>query len=69
MDNKEIYASLCYYDARNDCLLLDEDSPPPRRHDCSCDNCFYGRDKLANEILNLQDKIDELNHYAYNDHN
>jgi len=20
-------------------------------HDCSCDNCFYGRTKLANELL------------------
>lgn len=55
---KSVYESLCYKDERN--LLyyvLDEDNPPTPRDNCSCDNCFYGRDELALYILFLEDKI------------
>lgn len=55
----EIYENLCYNDPRNPHYNLwlydydlDEAMPEPRKN-CSCDNCFYGRDKLAMEILRL----------------
>lgn len=52
---------LCIYDERNpnsEYLIMvdDEDKPKPRR-DCACDNCFYGRDELALEIIRLQEVI------------
>jgi hypothetical protein len=34
----------------------DETRPEPRK-DCFCDNCFYGRDALAVEILALQERL------------
>ena len=51
---EEIKGNLCYYDAENpnnnlDCY--DEDDRPKPRENCYCDNCFYGRDKLARYIL------------------
>lgn len=50
----EIKKNLCYYDPENpnnnlDCYD-DEERPTPREN-CYCDNCFYGRDKLARYIL------------------
>lgn len=36
--------------------LLDEEAPAPREN-CYCDNCFYGRDELAVEILRLKGLI------------
>lgn len=49
--------SLCMYDTRNpDCFIEDDpaDQPEPDRANCYCDNCFYGRDALALEILRLR---------------
>lgn len=48
--------SLCIYDKRSPYLEdtftgCDEDTPQPRQKDCSCDNCFYGRDRLAAVLL------------------
>lgn len=48
---------LCIHDPRNEdgCACADADEPCPGRTDnCSCDNCFYGRDELAREILDQQ---------------
>ena len=57
------YASLCYFDPRNpngNPLPDDDDDPrQPRELGCACDNCFYGRDKLAMEIIRLRDAISE----------
>ena len=56
MNKEEILKSLCAFDPRNPFNCIDEDdSPrdPERKDDCYCDNCFYGRDKLAREILRL----------------
>jgi hypothetical protein len=52
---EEIKGNLCYYDAENpnnnlDCYYDEEERPKPREN-CHCDNCFYGRDKLARYIL------------------
>ena len=55
---------ICVHDPRspyfNDLHYYDEpeDLPEPRGK-CFCDNCFYGRDKLAIEIIRLKG---ELNH-------
>lgn len=32
---------------------------PGRTDDCSCDNCFYGRDELARELIKAQCLIEE----------
>jgi hypothetical protein len=55
MDQQEILSRLCAYDPRNpDRLDLDDEDQPQPRTNCFCDNCFYGRDALALEILRLQ---------------
>ena len=59
MDLKEIYSNLCDYDNRTESyqdlrLIYDEDEIKEPRKGCHCDNCFYGRDKLALEILRLR---------------
>jgi hypothetical protein len=64
MTNEEILQSLCYYDSRNpDCTLDDEEIEVYKakllrdskklgyKKTCSCDNCFYGRTKLAEELI------------------
>ncbi len=62
MTHNEILARLCAYDVRNPDVVLDysekvEGEPFPKPEPCSCDNCFYGRDALAREILRLKDII------------
>ena len=57
MEMNEILRNLCSYDKRHPLykdLYLDDwvDIREPRNN-CFCDNCFYGRDKLALEILRL----------------
>ncbi len=56
MKLEEIYEYLCYYDRRSPHFYpedWDDDAPEARRKDCSCDNCFYGRDRLAMELVRL----------------
>jgi len=66
MTKKEILQSLCYYDKRNpDCTADDEDIEVHKAQllrlskklgyntTCSCDNCFYGRTNLAEELLKV----------------
>ena len=56
-----VHEQLCYKDPRNPMFKYsygdDEEKPIPREKDCACDNCFYGRDALAVEILALQQKL------------
>jgi len=57
----EVESNLCCYDTRspdyNDLLWGvngdPKELPRPRRRDCGCDNCFYGRDRLAVALLDL----------------
>lgn len=52
----EVYTYLCVYDERNPHYInLDylDYVPGVPRENCFCDNCFYGRDKLAMEIIRL----------------
>lgn len=54
MTQDEILGNLCYYDGRNpDC---EDDYGDARSKECFCDNCFYGRTKLAEHILSIQEK-------------
>jgi hypothetical protein len=66
MTTEEILQSLCCYDKRNpDCTADDEDIEDHKARllrvskklgynkTCSCDNCFYGRTKLAEELLKV----------------
>lgn len=56
MDSREVAKNLCYYDKRNPEGNFVND---PEYYegkpvgDCSCDNCFYGRTELAEEIIRL----------------
>lgn len=61
LSNEALYNQLCSYDPRNpiykDLLVVydEEDSMPlPGQKGCGCDNCFYGRHPLANELLRLR---------------
>lgn len=60
MKKEEILSNLCYYDKRNPehtmFDLTDEELVEARKKDCYCDNCFYGRHKLAEYILELEGK-------------
>ena len=58
MNEYEIRDNLCCYDERSpdygDLLISNGGDPrelPQPRVDCGCDNCFYGRDGLAVELL------------------
>ena len=65
MDIKKVYENLCWYDPRNPDYVKPDDNDivsAPRKN-CSCDNCFYGRDKLAMEILDLKDVIKQVTQF------
>jgi len=59
MIKDKILRNLCIHDKRNpdgkELHLFDEDFELKDKRDkkCSCDNCFYGRLELAEEILKL----------------
>ena len=53
---KWILERLCYYDIRHPDYEMDDDAPKPMEN-CYCDNCFYGRSKLAEEIVKLYEII------------
>lgn len=58
MTRTEILERLCYYDPRNP----DYNGEEKGDGKCYCDNCFYGRTVLANELLKLTDKIERYEH-------
>jgi hypothetical protein len=56
MTNEEILDNLCAYDPRSPDYAdivqsFDAEDIPAPREGCYCDNCFYGRDRLAAHIL------------------
>ncbi len=66
MDIEKVKSNLCYYDKTNPDNTLDlsdlteEELKVPQikgedfaHEGCCCDNCFYGRTKLATYILEL----------------
>lgn len=56
MTEQEILSNLCLFDPRNPHNIIDEldESRTDRKEKCYCDNCFYGRNLLALEILRLK---------------
>ena len=56
MSKEDILENLCGYDKRNPNFNKHYEWEQGERErimkDCSCDNCFYGRNKLALELLN-----------------
>lgn len=57
MEAHEIKKNLCIYDERNPYFCFDEEEVQDHNDAvklngrCFCDNCFYGRTILANELL------------------
>jgi len=56
--------NLCYYDKRNpDCSVDDEGiedhkkSLLKKNKTCSCDNCFYGRTELTEQLIWQQERM------------
>jgi hypothetical protein len=65
MKESEVFGRLCIRDKRNPMHLdiygdCEADEIPPVREDCFCDNCFYGRDRLALEIIEKGKILPEL---------
>ena len=59
---KWVLEKLCYYDKRNpDSHCDDEDEIIEANDFCMCDNCFYGRTKLAEYIIEILKKEIEWN--------
>ena len=59
----DIYAKLCTYDERSPYyvdLYECNEQPEARRKDCMCDNCFYGRDELAREVIILREALEAI---------
>jgi hypothetical protein len=55
-----ILENLCYYDKRQPDSCCDEENKIIGiNEECYCDNCFYGRTKLANYIIDLINKENE----------
>ena len=58
----EVFDYLCSYDKRNTCYIEPDKEDYdydrlPRESNCACDNCFYGRDKLAMAILKNEEVL------------
>lgn len=59
MKEEEILSNLCYYDPRNpdsikqDIEEREQQAKIKAEKECFCDNCFYRRTELAEEILRL----------------
>ena len=51
MEKDSIYVCLCAYDLRNPNNVVDQELGITKPDNCSCDNCFYGRTELAEEII------------------
>lgn len=63
-----IYSKLCNYDTRNPDGVIsyltkeeieEEGWTDKAKEDCACDNCFYGRSKLAEHIIKLENQLNE----------
>lgn len=68
----EILSKLCHKDKRNPDGQYSYTSPedlddiPEPRVKCSCDNCFYGKDQLAMEIIRLAGLVNTDGHLSTN---
>jgi hypothetical protein len=67
MEEDSVKEKLCYHDRRNPHFAIKEENGYDieevnatgnySKEDCYCDNCFYGRSNLAEEILRLMSKL------------
>ena len=57
----EVCENLCTKDPRSPYSFVWDDEVIIPREDCACDNCFYGRDRLALTILELIGENDKNN--------
>lgn len=67
MKECEILEKLCFYDRRNPIFSITEENGYDKedveitgnfsKKDCACDNCFYGRAKLAEYIIKLKEQL------------
>ena len=65
MDIKEVLENLCIYDSRSP-YYFKEDNPEEissPRDGCACENCFYGRDRFALEVIRLFDVLAKAESY------
>lgn len=62
MTDADIRHALCTADRLNPDFVdrFEPDEKPVPRDGCTCDNCFYGRDRLAVEILRLRSEVMDL---------
>jgi len=52
---RKVLENLCYYDKRNpDGDFVNTGENNKKLDPCYCDNCFYGRTELAEEIIRLR---------------
>lgn len=58
--DQAVLVNLCYRDPRNPYFGNSVYDVVVPRKDCPCDNCYYGRDKLAVQVIDLQQKVSEL---------
>lgn len=54
MDYNKIVEQLCYHDPRNPDGVGASGEVEGKPKNCYCDNCFYGKTELAEEILRLR---------------
>jgi len=55
MNTQQIKEQLCIYDKRNP--NYEEYDKPIKSENCFCDNCFRGRNDLADELLRVKDLL------------
>lgn len=67
MTTTEIIQQLCIYDNRNP--NFEEYNERINKHkECYCDNCFRGKDKLANELLRVKEELKECKEVLFTDY-
>jgi len=62
---ESILTSLCWYDKRNPNrpdyeTFLDAEEIPQPREGCRCDSCYYGKTPLAEHIISLIKRVNQL---------
>ncbi len=66
--NIEPTDSLCCHDCRNkngcSCKEIGEECFP-RQEGCGCDNCFYGRDALAIELIEANKRLEAMDNAVF----
>jgi len=54
----KILSNLCYYDPRHP--DYDKEEAKPRKEFCTCDNCFYSRTPLAEELIRIKTELSKI---------